>query len=1015
MPQKLRLTLLGNVSIQKGKKPVSGLPSRAAEALFIYLACNQRPVTREKLAELLWAERTSTQAFTNLRTILTSLRRELGDFLIVTRGTLAFDGEREYWLDTVEFEHQLKDLGLPDRGNIPGDADTAAKLQAALDLYQGDFLEGFHLRDGIGFEEWVILQREHLRQLARDGFRLLTYYYLEKGFHAEGILSASRWQRLDPYNEDACRTLMWLFMRTGQRTAALQCYQNSKQKLDTDLGIAPASASTDLFRQFQHIEFPPMLNLPSFATSFVGRKEEIAELERRMTSTETRLVTITGSGGIGKTRLAVETARSLAERKPGQFLHGISFVSLTTVDTPETISFRIAESIGLTFRGSESPQKELLEYLREREILLILDNFEHLVDEAGSGTALLVEILHQALSVKLLVTSRERLNLYVEMIFDAHGLDVPQEGSPQPEEYGAMALFLQNARRIHRGFDFTKEETAATMRICRLVEGMPLAIELASAWVRHYTCAQIAAQIEKDLDFLAIPYQDAPASHRSLRAVFEHSWILLSPQEQEAFAQLSMFSGGFTLQAANAVIGLQPSTDEWMPVTDLTDKSLLQRQSDGRYDIHPLLRQYAAEKLSALPDAMETAASRHTSYYLDFLTQLGNGESPEQRAMIRPERANIRITWERASKAGMFQELERTAGILHSFFSVQSWFLEGITLFEDTLAAIAKKNPGEATGLLCELLGRKARMHIQIGQLEKAHADLQQALKHLENMDDPSRRSRVLDSLAITNYYAGDYPQAAALAKESLSLSEKTDNLDGAAFALNFLGSCAKAQGDYDLSRAYFERAVTAYHTIQDEIGAAMVLNNLGNLLQIQEDFEGAQNYYIESSGILKTHDHVHGAATTLANAGKLAAKQGKYDTARKLLGESLEMKRKINDQRGEAVALTGLADISLATDAHADAREQFLQALELARQVGDVQLMLDILVAVAALTVKQERKEIALRLLSFVLNHAGIAEEARQRAMRLMEDLGNPPLAEHGLWDQELIEDAVSAVLLEA
>ncbi|MDP1546372.1 MAG: tetratricopeptide repeat protein [Anaerolineales bacterium] len=1015
MPQKLRLTLLGNVSIQKEKKPVSGLPSRAAEALFIYLACNQRPVTREKLAELLWAERTSTQALTNLRTILTSLRRELGDFLIVTRDTLAFNGESDAWLDTTEFEHQLKDLGLPGREDIPGDQSAATKLQAALDLYQGDFLDGFYLRDGHGFEEWVILQREHLRQLAHEGLRMLTRYYREKGFHAEGILSASRWQRLDPYDEDACRTLMWLFMRTGQRTAALQCYQNLKQKLNIDLGIVPASASTDLFRQFQHVEFPPLLNLLSFATSFVGRKEEIAELERRLTSTETRLVTIIGPGGIGKTRLAVEAARSLAERKPGQFLHGISFVPLATVDTPETISFRIAESIGLTFRGSESPQKELLEYLREREILLILDNFEHLVDEEGSGTAFLVEILHQALGIKLLVTSRERLNLYVETIFDAHGLDVPQEGAPQPEEYSAMALFLQNARRVQRGFDFTKEETAAAMRICRLVEGMPLAIELASAWVRHYTCAQIATQIEKDLDFLAIPYQDAPASHRSLRAVFERSWALLSSQEQAAFSQLSIFSGGFTMQAANAVIGLPSSTDEWTPVIDLTDKSLLQRQSDGRYDIHPLLRQYAAEKLSALPDAMEAAASRHTSYYLDFLTQLGNGESPQQRAMIRPERDNIRIAWERASKTGMFQALERTAGILHSFFSVQSWFLEGIDLFQNAISAIEQKDQSEATGLLCELLGRKARMQIQIGQLEKARADLLQALKHLENMDDPSRRSRVLDSLAITNYYAGDYPQAAALAKESLSLSEKTDNLDGTAFALNFLGSCAKAQGDYDQSRAYFERAVTAYHTIKDEIGAAMVLNNLGNLLQTRGDFEGAQQYYMESGGILKTHDHVHGAATTLANAGKLTLKQGKYDTARTLLGESLEMKHGINDRRGEAVALAGLADISLAMDALAEAREILLQALELARQVSDVQLTLDILVAVAALTVKQGRKEIALRLLSFVLNHAGSAEEARQRAVRLLEELGNPSLTEHGLWNQELIEDMVSAVLLEA
>ncbi|WP_345321717.1 bacterial transcriptional activator domain-containing protein [Candidatus Villigracilis proximus] len=221
-------------------------------------------------------------------------------FFIITRDTLAFNTESDIWLDAGEFERQFKDLGLSGRSEIPNDADSAAKLQAALDLYQGDFLDGFHLRDGIGFEEWAILQREHLRQTARDGFRFLTHYYRKKNSHTEGLLSASRWQRFDPYDEEACRTLMGLYMRTGQRAAALQCYQNLKQKLNTDLHISPASASTDLFRKFQQIEFPPMLNLPAAATPFVGRQNEIIELAHRLTSTENRLVTITGPGGMGK-------------------------------------------------------------------------------------------------------------------------------------------------------------------------------------------------------------------------------------------------------------------------------------------------------------------------------------------------------------------------------------------------------------------------------------------------------------------------------------------------------------------------------------------------------------------------------------------------------------------------------------------------------------------------------------------------------------------------------------------
>jgi len=231
---------------------------------------------------------------------------------------------------------------------------------------------------------------------------------------------------------------------------------------------------------------------------------------------------------------------------------------------------------------------------------------------------------------------------------------------------------------------------------------------------------------------------------------------------------------------------------------------------------------------------------------------------------------------------------------------------------------------------------------------------------------------------------------------------------------LNFLGSCAKAKGDYEESRAYFERAVSAYRMIQSEIGAAMVLNNLGNLLQAQEEYEGARQYYIESSEILKMHDHVHGAATTLANAGKLALKQGKHDDARSLLGESLEMKRKINDLRGEAVALAGLADVSLAKDELSEAKEDLQNALKLALQVGDVQLMLDILVIAAAFTAKQDRREITNRLLSFLIAHPGVAEETRQRSILLMTALGDFRSVENRSWDQDLIEDVVSATLLE-
>lgn len=1007
MAKQLKVTLFGSVSFHMGKEQVGGLPSRAAEALFVYLACLQKPVTREKLAELLWADRSPTQSLTNLRTILTALRRELDDHLIITRDTLAFNTESDAFIDIFEFERGLKGLGLPDRA-LALTSTELETLRLTLDLYRGDFLDGFHLRDGLGFEEWSILERERLKRLAREGFRTLTYACLEHGLYTQGLSAASSWMRLDPYDEEACRAQMWLFMRTGQRTAALQTYQTLKKKLADELSVLPATTTTELYRRFQTIEVPPAIHLPAYVTEFVGREEEIAELEEKLSMPGTRLMTVTGTGGMGKTRLSVEAARLLSSKKPGTFLHGIHFIPLEMSSSSDEMIVRVAEGIGFSFHGSDSPRAQLLGHLREQEILLLLDNFEQLLGEGSDALAFIVEVLRNAAGVKLIVTSRERLNLYEETVFDLVGLDLPANDSEQPETSSAVALFTQSARRVQRTFALTSTTLPEVSRICQLVDGAPLAIELASAWVRHQTPAQIAAQIQNDLDFLQSPYANAPAGHRSLRSVFERSWLLLQVNEQNAFALLSIFRGGFMLEAADALLG-EPSQSL---LGDLTDQSLLQRTADGRYDIHPLLKQYAAEKLSSQKEWLETASARHTSFYLTFLTQQGGGESPQERAAIRPELDNIRLAWESAAREDRITELEQTAGTLHGFFSVQSWFEEGAAFFDHILNLTEASQHSNANGLRCDLLGRNARMRIQIGQLEKARADLKQAQTYLESLDDPSRRARVLDSLAINSYYAGDYPQAMALALESLTLSESMNNADGAAFSVNFLGSCAKAQGDFAQSREYFERSVSAYRAMSDEIGAAMVMNNLGNLLQAQGDLQGAQTYYVDASAILKAHDHAHGAATTLANAGKLALKRGQLEEARTLLEEGLSMKRRINDKRGEAVALAGLGGVSFALNALDECRDYLREALELARLTGDVHLTLDTLTAVVPLAAKQGRSDLAGRLLACLLDHPGIAEEARLQAQALKASIA-PDAGGH--WkSHDLMEDVLPAVLSE-
>lgn len=993
MTRTLRISLLGDVVIQLGDHMVAGLPSRAADALLIYLVCNRRPVAREKLAELLWAERSPAQALTNLRTILTFLRRELGDYLVVNRQALAFDHSRNHWLDIAAFEHGYAALGL-DR-LAPLDAERAGRLQAVLDLYRGDFLEGFYLREGIGFEEWATLERERLRYLALEGFQLLATYQLEAGDYRRGIATATRWRRLDPYNEEACRTLMWLFTRAGQPHLGVQTYAELRRTLRSDLGVEPGPATASLFECVQGARFPPPVSLPPAATSFVGREAESDTLGRLLLSQGSRLITLTGPGGIGKTRLAVEAARSLAARLPGRFLSGVHFVPLAAVSSTQSLPTAIVSALGVELRSADPLRRQLLDYLAPREALLILDNLEHLLDDGGEAVALLMDLLRDAPYLKLLITSRERVGLYEEVVFDVPGLAVAEtEGAGSPLA-GAMLLFVETAQRGRRDFDPRPSDLVHIAEVCRLAAGMPLAIELAAGWLRRYDCAEIARRLKHSPDFLAADYRDLPERQRSLRSVFEHSWRQLPAAEQAALAQLAIFAGGFTADAAQGVLG-GPA-----PLVELADKSLLQRQPGGRFDLHPLLRLYAGERLALTPDLQQRTADHHAAFYLSYLAAQGNGETSEQRAAIRLELANIRCAWEWSARRRSWDALSRAAATLHSFYSVQSWFQEGIDLFAQTLATLELS--GEASPALAalrvELSGRKARMQIHIGELAQARAELERALVDVEQVDGPARGS-VLDSLAITHYYAGDYGRAAALARDSMQLAERAADQEGVGFALNFLGSCAKAQGDYQQAQTYFERAAEMSLVLKDEIGAAMVFNNLGNLLQLTGDWAGAQRYYQQSSELFKAQDHLHGAATTLANAGKLACKQGAYGQARALLSESLAMKRSIGDRRGEAVALAGLGDVALETAAYDESRANLLQALELAHQAGDRKLMLEVLVPWAELLLRLDRRAEGLAVLRFILGHPGSTQEARRRAEALVESLAAGSTAspeEHG------------------
>jgi len=581
---------------------VPDFPTRKVEALLVYLAYTGRPHPREQLAELLWDDRPQAQSLTNLRATLSRLNEQLAPFLLSSRKTVAIRPQAQVWVDAVELRTALQ------ASRFPLSYSAARRLERVLTLYRGDFLAGFYISESQGFEEWLRAERELLRVGVMEALSHLAAFHLERASFDAGVVHAARLLSLDPLREEAHRQMMTLLASKGQRSAALSQYDTCCRILADELGVEPEAATTALYTQIQSGAFvPPSTsakpphNLPAQPTRFIGRETELSRIESYLDDPDCRLLTLIGPGGVGKTRLAYQAAAG----KALDFAAGVWTVPLSGVASPEYVMPTIAERLQVHFYSDADQKAQVLDYLREKHLLLLLDNCEHVIE----GMEVLAEILSGAPAVKILATSRERLNVQGEWLFPVDGLPFPQsEREAGAEAYSAVQLFVQSARRSRPNFQL--DDVAAVARICKLVEGLPLAVELAASWAHHMPCDSIAAHIQHDLDFLSTNLRDVPERHRSTRVLFEHSWHLLSEAEQAVLSKLSVFRGSFDADAAARIAGASLHM-----VSALAEKSLVRASPTGRYDLHELLRQFAQEKLRA---AGGLAATRdgHLDYFV---------------------------------------------------------------------------------------------------------------------------------------------------------------------------------------------------------------------------------------------------------------------------------------------------------------------------------------------------------------------------------------------------------------
>jgi predicted ATPase len=615
----------------------------------------------------------------------------------------------------------------------------------------------------------------------------------------------------------------------------------------------------------------------------------VAALVDFITDPGVRLVTIVGPGGMGKTRLAL----ALAEKQLGNFAHGVFFVPLAPLDSAEDIMSGVARALGFNFYEDTEPHQQLLGYLRGKSMLLLLDNFEHLLD----GASLAADIVQVAPDIQVIVTSREPLRISDEQLFPIQGLDFPDWETPEDAaRYAAARLFLQSARRSRPEFELNQKDLQPLTRICRLVQGMPLGIVLAAAWIELLSPAEIAEELEQSIDILETDLRDVPERQRSMRAVFDYTWRHLNLRERVLIQQLSVFRGGCTVKAIKKLTGAS-----LIELRNLTSKSLLYAKPGGHNEMHELLRGYAAAKLGRDPEAVFQAHQLHCSYYLEALaerkTELYSSRYQVAMADIDDELENIRAAWSWAATHGQVEQLFRA---VTSLFQYYVWRRQDQALFKDA----------------------------------------QSVVEHLSG--NVTEKGRLLSAwvLAYQGWYLQD-EEDRKLLEQSLAILQadefkELDMREVYAFALVRMGEVS-SHFDPNKARPLFEQSLVLTREISDRIGEAVALLGISRLLFYDGELEASSQYCEESAAIREEIGNPIELTTSLSRLAIIAAYQNKREEAEQLARRVYAILLEMKDAAAIAQALQGLSIILTWIGLFEEAYERREESLAISIELGEI------------------------------------------------------------------------------
>jgi predicted ATPase/DNA-binding SARP family transcriptional activator len=942
----IRLSLLGPFAAAVDGRPVPGFRTRATQALLIYLAVRPgQPQRREHLMTLLWPGLAQKSAQANLRQTLYQLRQAIpetaatGDcdpvpLLLSDWQTVRINPDAALEVDVLAFERLLDE----------GESGWAA----AVDLYRGDFLDDFYLPDSPAFEEWAQARREELRGRFLKTLDVLAESALTGGDPAAAEAYARRQLALDNLREGAYRQLMLALTALGRRSEALAQHESCRRLLRDELGVEPSPQTRALYERLARGELPdtadspagpgatgpasararPRHNLPLQLSSFIGRERELAEI-RGLLSTS-RLVTLTGAGGCGKTRLALQGAAGVVN----DYVDGAWLVELAPLADPAEVPQAVASALDLRDYEDRPPLELLLSYLRPRQLLLVLDNCEHLVEAAAQLAA---TFLAHCPQLHILATSRESLNIAGETAWLVPSLSLPEAGEPLAaiEQADAIRLFTERAAAALPGFSLTGDNAAAVAQLCQRLDGLPLAIELAAARVKLLQVEQLLARLDDRFRLLTGGSRAARPRHQTLAALIDWSYDLLSPAEQRLLRRLSVFAGGFSLEAAEAVCAPENKDEVLELLAQLVNKSLVvSGRAPGqaaRYHLLETIRQYAWARLAEAGEA-DPAQAAHLAYFVRLAETadpgLASGEQLRWLERLDAEHDNLQaaLGWSLDEREGQIESGLRLAAALATYWlrrpdwASHRWLVAALEkreaaappvrakfLVNAGLLWVNKEWDGDPASLLeeglalCRQLGD--RRGIGWGLLSLGWSALKyrgnpgaaaslfsESLALAREIDD--KPLMVLDylSLAFITQGKGDYEQSEELSSSGLAMARETGAPGLIVWGLYSLSRDLCARGRYEEATEGDLEALALARELKDKDLEQRLLNSLGEKARLQRAYEQAALYYHESLAVAREVASQMQLGTVAHNLGVVALGQGDRPQARSYFRESVAL-----------------------------------------------------------------------------------------------------------------------------